>query len=106
MNLNGGGGNNSLEIIKSALFDWIKNKGGQISGSGLEINYDAIEQVEISEYRASEDADIAWTVWRWIVYSLKQLAKSGMLYIILLILALFGAGIVILVKRRKKQATV
>ena len=104
MNLNGGSGTNNIEVIKSALFDWISEKEGSLNGSGLNIFYDNMEGVEVSKYRPGEGAASAWTTWMWIVYSLKQLAASGILYVILLLMALAAAGIVIFVKRRKKQA--
>ena len=100
--LDGGSGENQLTVIKSGLFDVIRAKDGTIKGSGFDVDYANFSDVTVSKFQPAEDNTDSITTRQLIVYSLMQLAQSGILYVIIAFILVCAASVVYLRKRKKR----
>jgi hypothetical protein len=100
--IDGGSGDNFLEIIKSGLFDMIRAKDGLVKGSGFDVEYTNINEVQVSKFQPAEGSTDSINIKQLIVYSLMQLAQSGILYAVIALIVISAALIVYLRKRKKR----
>jgi hypothetical protein len=100
--IDGGRGLNQLTIMKSALFDYYDVGEDTVKGSGFDISFNNINDVNVVKFEPAEDSGSAITKEQLIKYSFIQLKETGALYIIIVILSAMIA-ILIYDKRKKKK---